>query len=331
MLNIIDSEMYNFIMKNKYLDRYENLDTQGVYRRIFKKSALIEREYAKDLCDFSEEQLKSFVINVLQPKTKESSRSIYSTISSYIDWTISTGVATTTANPWKKRDQAYIYSLVHFVKNYMSYHEKQFILKKLINEQDRFIVEALWNGIQGDKLAELVKLKIDQIDITSGTVTIIDENKSVVRVVPTFDYQLCNIAKLANEQKLYIKKNGECSENTISESAVLVESNYIIKRSNTKHKGDKTHITHYTVYNRVEMFRKLDALKPYANVLVTKNIIRSGMIYYALQLYKRDGVLEREQIEEICERFNVRFKWSMKDFINLDTLKELYPNEIVLM
>lgn len=327
MLKTIDSGMYNITIKKGYLERYDNNDTQEVYGRIFKKSALKEKEYEKDLCDFSGEQLKVFVKQILQPKTKESLRSIYSTISYYIDWAIAAGITKRVSNPWEHRDQEYIYSLVHQVKNYMNYDEKQFMLSKLINAQDKFIIEALWNGIQGDKLNELVKLKIDRIE--QSTRMIIDDELLIVRMITAFDDQLSEYAILANQQKLYIKKNGESSEKTISESAELVESNYIIKRSNTKHKGEKTYTTHYTVYNRIEMFRELEAMKPFFNVLVTKNIVRSGMIYFALQLLKRDGKLERTQIEEVCERFNVHFKWSMKDFINLETLKELYPNDIM--
>src|SRR5690606_40704922 len=84
----IDAILYNKPVKIQYLDRYDNEDTKEVYGRIFKKSAMLEQQYQKDLCDFTEEQLKEFVINVLQPKTKESSRSSYATISSHIEWAI---------------------------------------------------------------------------------------------------------------------------------------------------------------------------------------------------------------------------------------------------
>jgi len=322
------SQMYNEAIKLNYLERYENVDTKEVYGRIFKKSAQLEQQLEKDLYNFNEEELKLFVIQILQPKTKESSRSIYSTIASYIEWSIIESYSQHLVNPWKKRGQDYIYSLVMPVKNYMSYDEKQYILKTIINDQDKFIIEALWNGIQGDKLSELVTLMMNQVNIISHTIEIVNEQKEKIREIIAFDDQLCNYAIQANAQRLYIKKNGQCSENTISESAELVESNYIIKRSNTKHKGDKSHTTHYTVYNRIEMFRQLKDMDTFSNVLVTKNIVRSGMIYHALLLYKRDGLLERAQIEEICNRFNVKFKWSMKDFLNLDHLKKLYPEEI---
>lgn len=324
----LQAQMYNEAIKLNYLKRYTNADTKEVYGRIFKKSAPLEQQLEKDLYNFSEEELRLFVMQTLQPKTKESSRSIYSTIASYIEWSIIENHSHHLANPWKKRGQDYIYDLVMPVKNYMSYDEKQYILKKLINDQDRFIVEALWNGVQGGKLTELVTLMMNHINVDSNTIEIRNEHKRKIREVIAFDDQLCNLAIQANAQRLYIKKNGQCSENTISESADLVESNYIIKRSNTKHKGDKSHTTHYTVYNRIEMLREQKDMDAFSNVLVTKNIVRSGMIYHALLLYKRDGILDRAQIEEICNRFNVKFKWSMKDFLNLDQLIRLYPEEI---
>lgn len=327
-LSTADPVMYNQALKISYLQKYENADTKEVYGRIFKKSASVEKQYNKDLSNFDEEELRVFVIQILQPKTKESTRSIYSTISSYIDWSMKSGHSVHIVNPWKKRGQDYIYNLVVDVKNYMSFAEKQFIVEKLVNYQDKFIIEALWNGIQGDKLTELTTLTMKNVDLNNDVVKIYGEHNEVVREIAAFDASLCLYAAQANAQRHYYKKNGECSENTISESAELVDSNYIIKQSNTKHRGNKVSTTHYTIYNRIEMFRELRDMEPFSNVLVTKNIVRSGMIYHAYLLYNRDGVLEKEQLEEVCNRFNVRFKWSMKDFLNVEQLKRLYPDLI---
>lgn len=320
-----DAIMYNESIKTRYLERYHNKDTKEVYGRIFKKSALLERKHQKDLCDFTDEQLKQFVIDILQPKTKESSRSIYSTISSYVEWAIQERISKHSVNPWHKRSTDYIYSLVIPVKNYMTYDEKQYVIQTLVNAQDKFIVEALWNGIQGDKLTELVTLKMKHVFPEENKVVICDEHDQMKREIIAFDEQLCRLALMANEQRLYIKKNGQCSENTISENADLVDSSYIVKHSNTKHRGNRAFTTHYTVYNRIEMLRSLTELQKFSHVLVTKNIVRSGMIYHAKQIYVRDNQLGRAQIEEVCERFNVRFKWSMKDFLNIDMIKSLYP------
>ncbi|GIP18523.1 hypothetical protein J40TS1_41650 [Paenibacillus montaniterrae] len=322
-----DVFLYNEPIKTQYLSRYRNYDTKEVYGRIFKKSASLERRNQQDLYDFTEDQLKCFVIDVLKPKTRESSRSIYSTISSYIDWAMQEGLSSHSENPWKKRNTDYIYDLVIPVKNYMSYEEKQFILDKLVNAQDKFIIEALWNGIQGDKLNELVSLRIEDVHSPTNSIAIANEHNERKRHIIAFDAQLCALAHAANEQRVYIKRNGQCSENTISDSADLVESGFIIKHSNTKHRGRLTHTTHYTIYNRVEMLRSLPELAQFNKVLVTKNIVRSGMIYYAMQLYIRDGELRRAQLEEICERFNIRFKWSIKDFLNLEVLRSLYPEQ----
>lgn len=320
--------LYNEIIKTKYLARYQNDDTKEVYGRIFKKSASLERKYQKDLYDFSEDELRRFVVEILKPKTKESSRSIYSTVSSYIEWSIMEKLSAHLDNPWKKRNTEYIYQLVVPVKNYMSYDEKQYILDKLVNAQDKFIIEALWNGVQGDKLSELVSLKIDNVHSDTNSVTIKNEHDGSERKLFAFDNQLTLFAHMANEQRIYMKRNGQCSENTISESADLVESGYIIKHSNTKHRGRLAHTTHYTIYNRVEMLRSLPELQQFSAVLVTKNIVRSGMIYYAKQLYMRDGELRRPQLEEICSRYYTRFKWSIKDFLNESIIEELYPETV---
>jgi len=323
---VLETLMYNVENKTMYLERYANEDTKEVYSRIFKKSAPIEMKLQRDLYDFTEQELYDFVKGVLQPKTKESSRSIYSTISSYIDWSIYTRKRSSFINPWKKKNQQYIHDLVLQVKNYISFEEKEIIIQQLINAQDQFIIEALWNGIQGDKLSELVTLTLNDVNIERNEFTVKNKKTEQTRIIQAFDDKLVNYALAALQQTKYIKKNGECNENTISESSELNNSIYIIKPSNTKNNGEKEHTTHYTIYNRIEMIRELQGMKQYGNALVTKNIVRSGMIYYGLLVYLREGVFQRKQIEEVCGRFNVRFKWSMKDFLNLDTMQQLYPH-----
>lgn len=326
---VSEGTIYNQLVKTMYLERYANEDTKEVYSRIFKKSAPYEIKFQKDLYNFSEEELFNFVKNVLQPKTKESSRSIYSTISSYIDWSIYSNHRLNSVNPWKKKAQQYIYDLVLEVKNFISFDEKEIIVNKLVNAQDQFIIEALWNGIQGDKLSELVTLTMNHIDAATGEFTVTNEKTKQSRTIKPFDERLVKLATLAYQQTKYVKKNGECSENTISESTELNNSVYIIKPSNTKNNGQKEHTTHYTIYNRIEMIRELEGMEHLENALVTKNLVRSGMIYYALQVYLRDNDFQRRQLEEVCMRFNVKFKWSMKDFLNIEMMKQLYPKQFI--
>ena len=199
------------------------------------------------------------------------------------------------------------------------------VINKLVNPQDQFIIEALWNGIQGNKLSELVTLTLSHINIESSEITLTNGKEKQERIIKPFDERLISLALAAHQQTRYVKKNGECSENTISESTELNNSIYIIKPSNTKNNGMKEHTTHYTIYNRIEMIRDLDGMETLENALVTKNIVRSGMIYYATLIYLRDQELGRKQVEEVCERFNVKFKWSMKDFLNLEIIEKLYP------
>lgn len=330
MTQLVSEEtMYNQHVKSKYLERYTNEDTKEVYSRIFKKSAPYEITFQKDLFNFSEKELFQFVKNVLQPKTKESSRSIYSTISSYIDWSIYCKYRTNTVNPWKKKSQQYIYDLVLEVKNFISFEEKELIVNKLVNAQDQFIIEALWNGVQGDKLSELVTLTMNHINTETGEFVVVNDKTKQSRIIKPLDERLLKLATLANQQTKYVKKNGECSENTISDSTELNNSVYIIKPSNTKNNGHNEHTTHYTIYNRIEMIRELEGMEHLQNALVTKNLVRSGMIYYGLHVYLRDNEFQRQQLEEVCARFNVKFKWSMKDFLNVELMKQLYPKQFI--
>jgi hypothetical protein len=132
---------------------------------------------------------------------------------------------------------------------------------------------------------------------------------------------------LADRENIYYRSNGL---DTIRETVDLLDSPYILKTALSGYGNYETgqKIFKFTVYNRLETIRSLDELQEFKSCLTTKNIVRSGMIYMALKLYLRDGSVGRKQIEEICKAYDVNYKWSLRDFLNVEILKELYPVEM---
>lgn len=315
-----------------YLDPFENEETKEVYSRLFRKASDMEMQKDKDLFEFSEEEFEYFFKNILRPKTKESARSYCNVLANYVQWAIDNKHSQQLINPLKRR-QEYFYEFVQERKTYFSYAEKEAIINSLLNKQDSFIIEGLWNGIQGTKLNELVNLRIDDIDQENNKITLRNDKDEIVRVldVDKDDTSVIEMAILANKEKEYFRLNGTADYTAnLKETVELSDSQFVLKsaKSNRKSKegGDKT--SHYTIYNRLEMIRTLEEMEEYNDALVTKNIVRSGMIYMALKLYDRDGELERPQIEEICKKYNMKYKWALRDFLNIDMLNELYPIEM---
>lgn len=325
--------MYNTEIKKIYLEQFENEETKEVYSRLFRKASEVEIEKEKDLFNFGEEDFEEFFKNKLRPKTKESARSYCNVLANYVQWAIDNNHSQQLINPLKRR-QEYFYEFVQEIRTYFSYDEKEAIISTLRNKQDSFIIEALWNGIQGIKLSELVNLRIDDIDEISNKITLRNDKGEVTRIldVEEDDSSVIEMAILANKEKEYFRLNGTVDYTpNLKETVELSESEYVMKSANSNRKGsavggEKT--SHYTIYNRLEMIRTLEEMEEYKDALNTKNIVRSGMIYMALKLYDRDGELERTQIEEICKKYNMKYKWALRDFLNLDMLNELYPFEM---
>lgn len=315
-----------------FLDKYENKDTQDVYSRLFKLSYNMEQKLGKDLFDFNQEQFEYYIEKLLKPSSNDSVRLYCSILIKYVQWAIDKGFREDIYNPLK-RSADYFYDFVQEKKKFISYEEKEAILSALVNKQDGFILEGLWHGIQGSQVCELVNLQMKDINAEESEIHLRGKDGEITRtlIVDEEDRSVIEMAYLANAEKEYFKANGTVDYSAqVSESVELFESDYVLKSANTQRKGrsggDK--ITHYTVYNRIDMIRSLPEMDEYADALLTKNIVRSGMIHMALKLYARDQELERRQIEEICKKYNLKYKWALRDYLNLENLKSLYPKEM---
>lgn len=338
----MDDKMFNQEIKLKYLDRFENEDTREVYGRLFRKSYEREVKLNKDIYNFNDNDIQSFLKEVVKPKTKESARTYCNVLSNYIDWAIGSSEindAENLTNPMKRR-QDYYYEFVADNRVYFSLEEKQALTTSLKNKQDSVIIDALWEGIQGTKLSELVNLRIADVQWKNKKIILRDNEGNATREIK-YDHDSCpwfdevtvfENALLANKEYEYLKMNGTVDYiDNVRDSVLLpVKSAYVLKSAPTNSKDNENggqKVSYYTVHNRLEMIRGLDEYSDFKDMLTTKNIVRSGMIYTALQLYKRDKELGRNQLEEICRRYNMNYKWSLKDFLNMDTLVQLYPEE----
>ncbi|WP_261378528.1 hypothetical protein [Paenibacillus agilis] len=322
--------VFNIEKKSIYLEQFENQDTKEVYTRLFRKSFETEESMQKDLYNFDDSEFENFFLNTLKPKTKESARTYCNVLSAYVQWAIDNKYSNHLINPIKRR-QAYFYEFVqNDNKMYISLEEKDAIISTLINKQDSFIVEALWNGIEGSQVHEITNMRIDDLNLTENTITIRNNEGAKKRVVKVDkESNLIELAILANREQVYYKMNGtvDYSDN-LKEYVELSSSKYILKGAKLNQENGGEKVSRYTVYNRLEKIRMLEDNEEYTKALTSKYIMRSGMIYMALRLYERDGELGRNQIEKICAKYNMKYKWSLRDFLNVDILSELYPSEM---
>lgn len=317
--------IYNENIKNKFLAKYD-CDTKEVYMRIFKISSKIEDKLNKDLANFNEEEFEYLIKYHIKPKTKQSARTYCNVLVSYVQWAIEDGYSNLMVNPLRRR-QEYFYKFVEDQNSlYLSKEKIDDILSGLINCQDKIIIKGLFAGIHGQRVSELTSLTIDQIidakNNNNKLKLINDKGEERMIVV---DDETIDIAIAAHSEREYYKKNGEADYYTnIKDVVILPESKYILRATVTNGNVSDRPVSHYTVYNRLEMIKSLDEYSEYRDALTTKNIVRSGMIYQAKQLYDQGEELDRKNIEIICENFGMNYKWSLKDFLNEETIRSVY-------
>ncbi len=314
---------YKEHLKNEFLNQFDNEKTREVYKRVFKKSKEIEEEYDKDVFNFDETLIRD-LLKVYKPSTDQSARTYFNILSSYIQWGIDNGYSELLENPLKD-SQSYFYTFVEKKRLYLPKSDIDLIISRLVNAQDSFIIQALFEGIQGKEVSELTLLTKEQIEDSeiTGKLKLIDKcgNKRVIYP----DAKTINLALLALKEEEYYKKNGLFDYiDNLKDVINLPESKYVLKPTATNNTLEDKPVSHYTVYNRLEMIKSLDEFEEFKDALSTKNIVRSGMIYEAKKMMDKGIKIDRKAIESICSKFGISYKWSLKDFLNEETINEVY-------
>lgn len=330
--------MNNKFEKNKmeYLDTISsNENSKKVYKRVFNNADTMEFDLDKDIFNFNEDELEQFIKKYLKPKTKESARTYCNILSSYIQWAIDHKNNENLTNPIRRR-QDYFYNFVEDQNSlYLSKDQINMLTKELKNNQDSFLIQGLFEGIQGNQVSELTSLTLDQIlsAIKNNNVLIVKDNKDNKdkkreREIDVSD-KLLNLAILANKELTYEKSNGGfVSEGGLSDYTELIKSNYILKPSKTSSKLERQ-ISHHTIYNRLNSLKKLEGMKEFKKALTTKNIARSGMIWEAKKVLDNGKEITKDIIMDICDKYGMNYKWSLGDFLNEDTVNQVYKNSTI--
>ena len=320
-------ELYNNEIKEEYLNSFKNESTRHVYKNIFVKTLEIEKQEGKDLYAFNLEELKD-VLYTLNCTTSSSIRTYGTGLTSYLTWAINKGLRGN-INPLLMFPNNWFENFVDRSKKlYFSESEINNIVDNLVNFQDAAIIQMLFEGVSGHELSELLNLKKN--DVKEGNILILrDQDK--VRELKVSD-KCIRLIDSAIREKIYRAKNGTAqgkkTEYTLTESQFVLRQNVI--KNNIEGRADR-HL----------IYRRLTTVSEFFNYkhLNAKNISRSGMIKTAKDLYERDGKLDKEQIDEIVEKFNLNMikgynntvspnYHQISQYVNKENIEALYPSEV---
>ncbi|WP_232699990.1 phage lytic cycle repressor MrpR family protein [Brevibacillus daliensis] len=324
---------YNEQLKIAFLSQFvDTIRTYETYARILKASRDIEEEKNKDLARFNISEIED-LFDHLSPTTLAASRNNISIVNSYIDWAIVNGHRENNINPISLVKNTHGFEESFIDKTFRQYFSKKEIYDIVdfgVNPQDTVIPLALFEGFAGKENFEIRHLKWEDVDQELNKVLVRNVDGSA-REIEVSD-MLMRYIKLAYNQKDYYKNNGHelpDSSRNRKETLELLDTGFVLKNANTR-------VANMDSIGKHVISRRLTSLGEYfgINSFTAIKIIRSGMIYMGYELLKRDGILDKEQLTEICIRFNIpkvqsgnSFDYNfsrLKELVNKDAINDLY-------
>jgi hypothetical protein len=311
------SSFYNSKIKSMFLEKYPNA-TQIIYSRIFDKSSELEKDNKKDLSQFTLLELEK-VLSELKPLTQTISHVNGRIITSYIDFCKGIPELNVNKNELKEQPMAWFDKFIdREIQLYLTDNELKGIIDDCANWQDMVILQLLWEGVQGNALAEIRNLKKDDINYETGEVVLTDEDGSTRNFVLS-KRALFYIEK-ANDKHEYIKKNGK-GDASYGSVTQLVQNSYVIRNSITKTDIKDKPVEKMVIYRRIKTLNETEGY-PY---LTAKNIVRSGIIHRGKQIVIDEGKkLDKDEYLKICEDYNISSWYQVQKYCNIQTIKKLY-------
>ena len=138
---------------------------------------------------------------------------------------------------------------------------KDLIMRRIINDQDRFVFFCLFEGIKGKDYQDIINMEFSDIDEVEKTVLIKDKK---IKVPQGF----INIARDADKQEDYETLTG----NHMKIDLLPGDKIYKLKYNSTQ--GDASR----AIYNTI--LRNIKSLKQLSESVSAKSITESGMIHY---------------------------------------------------
>lgn len=311
---------YNIENKSKFLHKYPD-NTQHSYSRTFEKSKKYEELYNKDLSEFNLEQIDN-VLHELEPLTESASHVNGRIITAYIDWCIDNNNASVENNELKEKPMSYF---KRFVDEEVELYFTKTTIDKIVddcnNSQDAVIIKLLFEGVQGNALAEIRNMKKEHVYDAIGNNNIIklyDEDCSVREL--QLEERTISLIVEAMEQLEYLKKNGEIEDESIGLITNLVDNDYVIRTSITRTDSKNRPVDKMVIYRRIKIINDLFGYK----YLTAKNIVRSGIIYKGSLKLINNNDLNKDDYIEICKDYNINNWYPVKKYCNKNIIKKLY-------
>lgn len=315
----MEDYLYNQEIKEKFLSTLPE-GTAKTFSYAFYRSHDLEVMLKKDVYDFTKEEILD-VIKSANHTTMNSARLTLSVFQKYLDWAVpykKGGNINQIANIGINELESFISTDQNLFINEMQLIELE---DRCINYQDSVILRLIFEGVLGYRGTEITNLNYYDVDWNHNKLSVKDD-RTGERDLNISDRCLKFIRRALDETEYTSYNETELSEATRFK---LEEGDTIVKRAlvgRIKKAGKPIDI--HTAYRRITALKNREGI-PY---LTPMNIRYSGMIKMGVDLYKRDGKLEIEQLTEIAEQFAHKNFSYIKENVNAENIKKLYGVDI---
>lgn len=295
---------YNADDKLKFLESRND----GVYRigfeTFFRGTASTESDLEKDLYEFTEKEFE-YVLKNYNAYSTQSVKKYVSFFNTYVEWAAGEGLISTNLALIEHKDYDWFSQFVNKSKR-INFSEDEFnqIVDDLRNYSDKFILQALYEGISGKEFSEIRNLKMSDFKLREdGQYWVALENDGEVdeepRAIPV-SHKLYKYAQEADNTLNYYNKNGDSI--AFSTETELIDSKYILKIAKKGRHGSGGDKAERSLISRRILMIKDTFDMP---LLKAEDIRRSGMVAMAMKMYKQnDGFVTKTDIKKICKQYD---------------------------
>lgn len=319
--------MYNSEYKEAFLKASEHAEeTKNQYKVYFKKTEPFEAQKGKDLFDMDFDMLEELFYWV-QRKTERSAVNFFNTIKNYITWAKDNGYGESPLNPIIDTINTEFVSK-YLYKEGIKYYSRKDLFKyfeNIINERDKALVLALFEGISGNKFSEIINLRREDLTEKDGKyyASLLSDEVDLTHRQLEISEELYNMLIEAYSAQEYKNTNGRANR--------IVDGEYIFRKSRLG--GNDVRITVPMLQNTIINVVKFafDDVQ-----ITTTSINNSGVMHYANEYMNSDRVLTKEIATRVAEKFDLygleikgkKYPSFMrfKEIIDIDYMEEEYGN-----
>jgi len=307
--------MFNEELKREYIE-YKTNNTvlpERQLERMFEKSERFEQKFDKDISCFTVSEIRYFY-KMLNIASTNSLVVINSTLGLYTQWCLEKNLVPDSQNHFLEMTMDTINSLTNKLIKDASIISKETIyewIEELENPCDQFILLALYEGISGKQMCELVNLRLSDFDgnkVTLHTGKMVrdhDGNETEILRTITVSDKLVHLAHQAADEDNYYQRHEKDGDVYYTEVPYLPDKDLILKNYPNIQPDVSSFQLGRRLINKILRIAKIVD----AEYLTTTLIITSGKLNFikerceALKISGKEFLFS-DYINEVNEQFN---------------------------